>query len=36
MKPWRKGVINTLKIILGAAVGGAIGICIGMLIKMLA
>lgn len=31
-----KGVINSLKIILGAAVGGAIGIGIGMLIKMLA
>lgn len=36
MKPWKKGVINGLKIILGAAVGGAIGIGIGMLIKMLA
>ena len=36
MKPWKKGVINSLKIILGAAVGGAIGIGIGMLIKMLA
>ena len=31
-----KGVINSLKIILGAAVGGAIGIGIGMLVKMLA
>lgn len=36
MQPWKKGVINSLKIILGAAVGGAIGIGIGMLIKMLA
>lgn len=36
MKPWKKGVINSLKIILGAAAGGAIGIGIGMLIKMLA
>lgn len=36
MKPWKKGVINSLKIILGAAAGDAIGTGIGMLIKMLA
>ena len=36
MQPWKKGVLNSLKIILGAAVGAAIGIGIGMLIKMLA
>ena len=36
MQPWKRGVLNSLKIILGAAVGGAVGIGIGMLIKMLA
>lgn len=36
MQPWRRGVHNSLKIILGAAVGGAVDIGIGMLIKMLA
>ncbi len=36
MQPWKRGVLNSLKITLGAAVGSAIGIGIGMLIKMLA
>lgn len=36
MQPWKRGVLNSLKIILGAAVGAAIGIGIGMLIKILA